>query len=404
MEHRVEQRSNAAWILIVASGVVAALHIWKLPSALPVIQEQLGFSLLVSGVLLGVVQVAGMLGGLAFSLLAEIISPRWTFVTGLLLLIAGSAVGSLSQDASLLVATRIVEGIGVVMAAVMGPGLIRSHAPLSRLNQAVGWWAAYMGLATFIGLLATAWVLQYISWQSWWLFLAVLTILPIPLLLKIIPPESTAGAAGVRTATRRILATASSGRVWLSGLIFGCYTVQWMAVVGFLPSIYQETGLSQLTGGFLSAVVGGLNAVGAIITGLLLHRGASGKTMLITAFAIMIGTSIATFAVDFPAELILLQVVFVGLFSLCGAMIPATMTRVAVDLAPEGGSAPAAMGLMQQIFNVGNFTGPMLVAWLVVQTGGWNATWWMTGLFGLLGITLTLILARGNSPLKKIHS
>ncbi|MCW4466758.1 MFS transporter [Glutamicibacter sp. MNS18] len=404
MEQQVEQRSNAAWILVVASGVVAALHIWKLPSALPVIQEQLGFSLLVSGVLLGVVQVAGMLGGLAFSLLAEIISPRWTFITGLLLIIAGSTIGSLSQDASLLVATRIVEGMGVVMAAVMGPGLIRSHAPLPRLNQAVGWWAGYMGLATFIGLLATAWTLQYFSWQSWWRFLALLTVLPIPLLLKIIPPQATAGTAGVKAATRRILATASSGRVWLSGLIFGCYTVQWMAVVGFLPSIYQETGMSQLTGGFLSAVVGGLNAVGAIITGLLLQRGASGKAMLIAAFAIMIGTSIATFAVDFPADLILLQVVFLGLFSLCGAMIPATMTRVAVDLAPEGGSAPAAVGLMQQIFNVGNFTGPMIVAWLVVQTGGWNTTWWMTSFFGLVGITLTLVLARGDSPLKKIHS
>jgi len=404
MEQRVVQRSNAAWILIVASGVVAALHIWKLPSALPVIQEQLGFSLIVSGVLLGVVQVAGMLGGLAVSLLSELISQRWTFLTGLMLLVLGSATGAFSQDASLLIATRIIEGVGVVMAAVMGPGLVRTHAPMPRLNQAVGWWAAYMGMATFIGVLATAWVLQFASWQTWWLILAGLTILPIPLVLKVVAPDATSGAAGVKAATKRILATASSGRVWLSGLIFGCYTVQWMAVVGFLPSIYQEHGLGQLTGGFLSAMVGGLNGVGAILTGLLLQRGASGKTMLICAFAIMAGTSFATFAFDYPNHLMALQVICVGLFSLCGAMVPATMTRVAVDLAPEGGSGPAAMGLMQQIFNIGNFTGPMMVAWLVVQTGGWNATWWMTGTFAAVGVLLTLALGRGSSPLKRMQT
>lgn len=36
-------RTNVAWIIIVASGVIAGLHIWKVAPALPVIQEQLGF-------------------------------------------------------------------------------------------------------------------------------------------------------------------------------------------------------------------------------------------------------------------------------------------------------------------------------------------------------------------------
>ncbi|WP_431710493.1 CynX/NimT family MFS transporter [Glutamicibacter uratoxydans] len=403
MDQSAEQRTNTAWILIVTTAVIAALHIWKLPSSLPVIQEQLGFSLLTAGVLLGVVQVAGMLGGLLFSLLAELISARWTFITGLCLLILGSSIGSLSQDATLLIGTRIIEGAGVIMAAVMGPGLIRMHAPIPRLNQAVGWWAGYMGLATFIGVFTTAWYLQYFSWQSWWLILAVLTVLPIPLLIRVIPPESTSGLAGVRVAVSRIKITASSGRVWLSGLIFGCYTAQWMAVIGFLPSIYQTFGFSPLTGGFLSGLVGGLNAVGAIITGMMLQRGASAQTMLIAAFGIMALTSVGTFAFNYPDSLMFLQVVWVGIFSLCGAMVPATMTRLAIDLAPPGGSVPAAVGLMQQIFNVGNFTGPMIAAWLVTVNHTWNTTWWMTVTFAVLGIGLILVLARGDSPLRKIH-
>ena len=74
------------------------------------------------------------------------------------------------------------------------------------------------------------------------------------------------------------------------------------------------------------------------------------------------------------------------------------MTRVVVDLAPPGGSAPASMGLTQQIFNIGNFTGPMLLASMATITGGWNATWLLTTGFALLGVLLTLLLSRRNSP------
>ncbi|WP_313810548.1 MFS transporter [Glutamicibacter sp.] len=400
---QAQPRTNAAWIIIVASGVVAGLHIWKLAPALPVIQEQLGFSLLFAGTLLGVVQVAGMVGGLAVALLAEVISQRRTLLVGLILLSLGSALGAFSPNAGVLLATRILEGAGVIMSTVMGPGLVRLHAPLKNMNMAVGWWAAYMGMATFIGVFTTALVLQHLSWTAWWLVLAVFTLLSIPLVLKFVGPDRPAGAARMREAAQRIAVTAKSGRVWISGLIFGCYTVQWMAVVSFLPTIYEGFGLTPVAGGFISATVGGLNAVGAILSGALLHRGVNGKSLLLIGFVLMAATSTLTFIFSYPAQLLWIQMLVVGLFSLSGAAIPTTMTRIAVDLAPPGGSAPASMGLMQQIFNVGNFTGPMLLAGLATLTGGWNSTWWITCSFATLGVLLTLLLARRNSPFTQMN-
>jgi hypothetical protein len=34
-----------------------------------------------------------------------------------------------------------------------------------------------------------------------------------------------------------------SVKPWIVGLAFCCFTVQWMTVVGFLPTIYQQNGL-----------------------------------------------------------------------------------------------------------------------------------------------------------------
>lgn len=398
--------TNAAWIVVVVAGITAALHIWKLPAALPLIQEGMGLSLFAAGLLLGIVQVAGMAGGLAVSLLAEVIGERRTLVLGLLFLSGGSVMGALAGGPGLLLTSRAVEGIGFIVATVVGPGLIRRHAPMHRLNLAVGCWSAYQGTATFVGLIASAFFLQVGTWQAWWWVMAMVTLVPIPLVLGFVPADRPTGSGGARAAAGRIGITARSGRVWIAGLVFGCYTIQWMAVVGFLPTVYGQSGLTGTPPGILSAIVGGLNGVGAIATGVLLHRGAPARLLLFSSFVLMAAASILTFAVDWSQVSggLVWQVACVGFFSLTGAMIPATMTRMAVDLAPEGGSAPAAMGLMQQIFNIGNFTGPMIVAWLAMTTGGWASTWWMTCTFAALGIVLTIFLLGRRNPVDFSHS
>ena len=156
--------------------------------------------------------------------------------------------------------------------------------------------------------------------------------------------------------------------------------------------------------GRITAVVGGLNAVGAIVSGSLLHKGANGNTMLLLGFVLMAVTSTMTFVFTYQPHLLWIQMIAVGLFSISGATIPTTMTRVAVDLAPAGGSAPASMGLIQQIFNIGNFTGPMLLAGVATLTCGWNSTWWITCGFALVGILLTIGLSRRNSPFEAMKS
>lgn len=85
----------------------------------------------------------------------------------------------------------------------------------------------------------------------------------------------------------------------------------------------------------------------------------------------------------------ILQVTCVAAFSFSGAAIPATLFRIAVDLAPPAGSPPATIGLIQQLFNAGSAA---IAAWLVTRTGGWQSTWWMTCTFAALGGLLSLYL------------
>lgn len=394
-------RSRAAWVVVVFTGVVAAMHIWKLPTALPIIQEQLGISLVDAGILLGTVQVSGMIGGLLVSLFAEIIGMRRSVLLGLVLLVVGTLMSIFAPNFVWLLVARFVEGVGFLTATIVAPALIRRVAPLGSISTAIGFWSSFQGQATFLAVIASTMVLQFIPWQGWYWVMLALTIVPMILVLKFVPhdPPEVSGqretSGVVVPAVKKIGITASSWKPWIAGLVFMCYTVQWIAIIGFLPTIYLEAGLTGWLPGVLTAVAGGANAIGAVISGGLFKRGFTVLQLVIPTFVVMALMAFLTFFVDWKSVAggFLWQFLCVVLFSAMGSLIPSSLTRLSVEIVPPGGSSPAVMGLMQQIYSVGSVFGPALVAALAVATGGWQSTWWMNAFFSALGIILVLSLS-----------
>jgi MFS family permease len=388
--------TSGSWIVVVAAGVAAGLQVWKVPPALPFLRHDLSLSLVHAGTLLGIVQLAGMLGGLAVSLLAELVGERRCLSGRLVLLFLGSAGGGFAWSAAPLLVSRAVEGAGFILVAVTGPGLIRRTAPPGRFTTAMGFWGAYQGISTFAGLIIGALVLQVVPWRVWWWGMAVLALMPLPWVLARIPRDDAGGVRGAAAALTRIGRTVRAPAPWTAGLVFACYTLPWMAVVGFLPTIYRDGGMTGSWPGVLSAVVGAANAIGSISTAALMKRGLPTRALIVPAFTLMATTSVLAFAVDWhglPAGTTW-QFLCVTAFSLTGGAIPATLLRMIGDLTPAGGSAPATMGLIQQLFNAGSFIGPTVAAWLATRTGGWHSTWWLTCACTAVGI----VLSRGLKP------
>ncbi|WP_405922599.1 CynX/NimT family MFS transporter [Streptomyces sp. NBC_00035] len=393
--------TGSSWIVIVSAGVAAGLQVWKLPPALPYLRNDLSLSLVQAGTLLGIVQLAGMLGGLAISLLAELIGERRCLSIGLVLLCLGSAGGGFAWSAAPLLASRAVEGAGFILVAVTGPGLIRRSTPPGRFTTAMGFWGAYQGISTFAGLITGALVLQVVPWRVWWWAMAVVALAPLPCVLARVPRDGARGARAAAVALTRIGRTVRAPAPWTAGLVFACYTLQWMAVVGFLPTIYRDGGMAGIWPGVLSALVGAANAIGSITTAAFMKRGLAARALLIPAFTLMAITSVLAFVPHwrtFPAGTTW-QFLCVAAFSLIGGAIPAALLRMIGELTPTGGSAPATMGLIQQLFNTGSFVGPTIAAWLAIRTGGWQSTWWMTCACASVGIALSLRLRpRGATP------
>lgn len=391
--------AGSAWLAVLAAGIAAAMHIWKLPAALVGIQADLGTTLIQAGLLLGIIQLASVVGGLATAVCGELVGLRRLLLTGLALLSVASVLGALAPTTELLMASRTVEGVGFLLAVVVAPALIRKVTPPKQLNVALASWGAFQGVATLIGLSAGALFLQAAGWREWWLVMAVLTLLPVPLLLRRVPRDMPPAVPGLQSALRKVGRTVVTRQPWITGVVFACYTAQWIAVLGFLPSIYRSAGLEGPLPGILSAIVGGVNAVGALSAGPLIQRGLSERTIMFWTFLAMSAASVATFAVGWETvgNGVLFQFAFIAVFSAVGGLIPAAVTRYSVRIAPADGSVTAVLGLTQQIFNVGNFLGPMLFALLAISTGGWGTTWWLTCALSTAGMALLAFMGKGDA-------
>ncbi len=373
--------------VVVAVGVACALHIGKLPVAVPPLQAALGLSLVQAGFLLSLVQLAGMSLGLLVGLAADRLGPRRVMLAGLLLLALGSGLGALARDVPSLLWTRALEGLGFLLAVLPAAGLLRlcvQHPPT--LARALGWWGAYMPVGAALALLLGAPLIGLIGWRGLWGVLALVTLGAAGLLWRVVP--AVGGAAAVADAPRlwpRLQRTLSAPGPWLMALAFFCYSGQWLAVVGFLPTIYSQAGVDGAALGALSALAAGINMVGNVGAGRLLARGARPGVLMAAGYGAMaLGGWVAFGAVGHPWA----QYAAVLLFSCVGGLIPGTLFGLAVVLAPGKDTVSTTVGWMQQWSSLGQFAGPPLVAWLATQAGGWQWTGLFTGACSLVGIAL----------------
>lgn len=386
-------------LVVVAAGVAAALHVGKLPVALPVLREALGIGVVEAGFLLSLVQGAGMTAGLAVGLAADAIGLRRCMAIGLAVLAVAGLAGATVRGADAvpwLLALRVVEGVGLLLTALPAPALIRRLRAGRGAEAALGLWGAYMPAGVACALLAGPWVIGLAGWRAWWIAVALASLAVAAWLWLAVPPDPRA-ASREPAAAGRLARTLAAPGPWLLALSFAMYSGQWLAVIGFLPTIYSEAGIAATTGGLLTALAAAANGGGNIVAGRLLQRGASAPRLLRIGFAAMaLGAWLAAWPIagigPFATPLRYAAVVA---FSGFGGLIPGTLFALSLRLAPDGATVSTTVGWMQQLSALGQFAGPPLVAVVALASGGWQWSWTVTGACAVAG----LLLASGIAAL-----
>lgn len=380
-------------LIVILAGVAAALHVAKLPPAVPVLQRELGITLVQAGFLLSLVQLASMGLGIVAGLTGDGIGLKRSMLIGLSLLTAAGYAGGFAQSVQMLLVLRAVEGLGFLMTTVPAPSLLVRSVRASQRTRMLGVWGTFMPLGTALALLTGPDIMAFIDWQGWWWLIATISLAVGVWLARAVPHDPPRPVARGHGWHQRLVRTLGARGPWLAALTFAVYSAQWLSVIGFLPVLYEATGWTGTLGAVLTASVAGINMVGNVLAGRLLSRGVAPRVVLWAAFAAMaLGAFFAFSTLTEHAPV--LRYGGALLFSAMGGMVPGGLFGLAPRLAPDEQTISTTMGWMLQWSAIGQFTGPPLVAWVASQAGGWQWTWVLLGACSACGALLAWAMQR----------
>ena len=384
--------SRTSWTLVslaLLAGVLAATQIGAAHSALPVIRRELHLSLVAGAWVVSGINVVGLLGGALISLASLRFGlPR--FITfGFVILALSAFWGAGAAGQSILVLSRLLEGVGFVMIIIGAPSMITVVTRPKDRQAALAAWGAYMpagiALATWFGPA----IMVHAGWRGLWR-LSGLVLLVFGLLFFTVTQWERRPVA-IKQESSPISwhefgqSLLNSDAIMLA-LIFGCFTVQHQGTLAMYPSFLQDHyHLAPQQAGHLASIAMFSNIAGSVGSGLLLRSGVSSRLLMTIAFVVMAAAALGTFALGFPW-----QGSFACAFALScvGGLIPGCVLAKVPECARSSRDVPIINGVLVQGSKLGLVTGPVIVSAIATRL---NWTWVPLFMVAAAALGLTLV-------------
>lgn len=366
-----------------------------------------------------------------------IVSKYGNYLLGLLsmaFVIGGSLIGAVSTGLTLMLVSRLIEGVGLALICTVGPAIITEVFPPGQQGKAMGIFMCYMSLGqAFISTVAPTIIGVFGSWRGVWYFTcgysAVFLVLWFFGLrgLNHRPGSSasrteeaagnaaadagagvsTGASAGARAGARAGASTESSAGAdtgnegtSVRSVLFNrdilmltvCITVFAVAIQGilaFYPTFFtQVKGIESGTATRLTGLHGYIGCLGAVVAGVIIDK--TGLKKWFGAF-VMAACGILFISVPvFPASMAIVIILLIGFtVNLC----PPTVYAAVPNACRSPREIGIAMGIVNTGLNVGNFLSAIIFG-AMLDHYGWNAAFGCAAVMAAIGCLSMVLLKR----------
>jgi predicted MFS family arabinose efflux permease len=390
--HRSVTRWRAVWAVF-CGGLVAGAYMTKVAPALPGLRDELGLTLVESGLIATMFNLMGMIVGILAGMLCDRFGHKRLALAGMLILAAGGALGAFAGGFGSLLFGRFVEGIGFILFTVSAVALMNAAAAPRDRAKALGLWSAYMPTGGAIALFLAPWLIAAWTWRGLWLFLAASALIAAAALARLVPVSRYGEVRSLRLVAESLT---SPGNIAMAAL-FAFYVAQWTSIMVWLPTfLIDEHRLAPGAAALATALFVLINAPGNLTGGWLLARGVPRGALVVAGATIAALCEIGMFADALPAGL---RFALVLGFSYFAGVIPASVFSGIPRHARTPQHIGTGNGIVMQASQIGQFLGPLALAWIATHLGGWDASLWALLAFAAgaaaCGIAIGRIEARG---------
>ncbi|UNS95266.1 MFS transporter [Streptomyces tubbatahanensis] len=355
--------------------VLAAVNLRPAVTSLgPVLEETragLGMSAVTAGLLTSMPAACFALFGFAAPRLARRFGPGAVVASGVAALAAGLALRPLSADSVLFVALSVLALAGIAVTNVLLPVVVKQHFP-HRVGAMTGLYSMALNLGASTSAAVTVPLAR--SFGDWrvglgaWALLAAVAVPPWLALAR----DRTGAADSSRTAESSAPGGVAPTRLlgsptaWALTVYFGLQATAAYVVIGWLPQIFRDAGLSAETAGLLFAVTSVLGvplsfALSAV-AGRLRHQ--SGIAVALGAFGL--GGYFGLLASPASAPWL-----WAGLLGVANCSFPLALTMIGMR-GRDGSTVVRLSAFAQSTGYLLSIPGPLLVGVLYEHTGGWR--------------------------------
>lgn len=405
-----KQKATTAWIIVVIAffGGFALANVQnKVPPVMDVIMLSFGICETDAGWLTSVFTIMGMVTAIPASVLMRKLGAKKIGVIALACAAIGSAIGAFATSLTFLMITRVLEGVGVGMIAVVGPAVISEWFPVEKRGLPMGLWGSWMMCSQTLLFLVGAGLSVNWGWQGVWWFCTIFAVIVLILYVwKVRDPDGSEDepnyAIGEDEGEFKFgdgFKSASTWLVTLAGTIFTfcCFGFATYISLYWANEFFAgDMGTSNLYVSILYAI----EIPMVIFIGWILNRIRPGKRHWVgtIGFALYIVVMWLCFRMDNPALLI----PFVIIYPFLEGIIPTVYWTLAPSTAKKPENATTAIGILNVGLNIGTLLGPPITGFFI-ECYGWDVATIPLAVAAAIG-AVVFVFVKQYTPDGKVES
>ncbi|MES9995342.1 MFS transporter [Desulfovibrio aminophilus] len=380
----------AWWMLAVVFfvGIAAPINQFKVPPIMQQLCISLDVSLTTAGWLMSVFSLVAIILALPAGFIIRKIGIRTAGVLAMLSFVVGSLLGVFSTSPSMLLFSRVIEGLGMCLIAITGPAAISYWFTPAKLGTAMGLWGAWVPLGLVI-MFNVAPRIGAGDWHIvWWTSTAYAVFALILFVTCYRMPKGTERKdPGKEPTLQSIFAKLKVRDIWLLAFAFLAQNVCQITINSFMPTFMgTHLGMSPAKAGFTASLLMLISIVSGALAGVWSDKINSRKKPTFIAMGALALLMLCPFSL--PAEWMTGYMLILGIFI---GIIPTCVFAAAPEIMGNPEDSGIGLSVVAVGQNLGMFFGPGLYG-MLIENVGWTTAGYMIIPVLVLGIIATLMM------------
>lgn len=365
------KNQGKAWVVSligIFGGIALACVQNKISPCIPVLMEYFSIDMTTAGWLSSIFAVMGMVAAVPSAIILKKLGAKKAGIFSLLFAAVGSIIGLFSDNVTLLMASRVIEGFGVGVIAVVGPTLISMWFPPEKRGFPMGLWGSWMTTTQAILFFTSGPITARWGWHGMWGFGLIMCLVAAALFIwKVETPPAEENFAPVAGDVNigEALKSFSSWTLCLAAFLFCFATFGFVTWIGTYWS--SATGWDLATTNKWIALLYFLEIFYSWGVGALLNTKINRKLLGCVSFIIYGCLLYLVFTVTAPTMIIALVIIY----PVFDAMTAIVLWTVAAQTAKKPEYIGVAIGILNIGLNLGTIVGGPAAGFVYQK---WGAT------------------------------